>query len=69
MLPNPEPLVVAGTILRTHGAPQVVVSACPGCGQAHRHMAAGLRVPACGRPYIVRLAGDAQVVSMLAAAA
>jgi hypothetical protein len=68
VIPNPEPPVVAGTILRTHGAPQVVVPACPTCGLAHRHMSTGLRVPACGAAYIVRITSDAKPVPKLAAA-
>lgn len=57
MLTAPVPPVVNGTILRTAGAEQVVVTRCPGCGGAHRHLATGLRVPVCGRPYIVSLDG------------
>lgn len=55
MLSAPVPPVVNGTILRTSGAEQVVVTRCPACTGAHRHLAVGLRVPVCGRPYIVQL--------------
>ena len=55
MLTAPTPPVVNGTVLRTSGAEQVVVTRCPGCGAAHRHTALGLRVPACGHPYVVRV--------------
>lgn len=57
MLTAPIPPVVNGTVLVTSGAQQVVVTACPGCGGAHRHLALGLRVPVCGQPYVVRLSG------------
>lgn len=53
---NPEPAIVAGELLVTRGAPQIVVHRCPRCSAAHRHYAAGLRVGACGCAYIVRLA-------------
>ena len=33
----------------------IVTLRCPGCGAAHRHTALGLRVPACGHPYVVRV--------------
>lgn len=55
MLSAPVPPIVTGVALRTSGAEQVVVTACPSCGGAHRHLAVGLRVPVCGRPYIVQL--------------
>jgi len=55
MLTAPVPPVVNGTVLTTSGAQQVVVTRCPGCGSAHRHLALGLRVPACGHPYIVSI--------------
>jgi hypothetical protein len=55
MLTAPTPRTVTGTILRTSGAEQVVVTHCPTCRQAHRHLAIGLRVPACGVPYVVRI--------------
>ncbi|QMU78890.1 hypothetical protein GXW83_27495 [Streptacidiphilus sp. PB12-B1b] len=55
MLTAPTPPIVNGDILRTSGAEQVVVHHCPGCGSAHRHLAIGLRTPACGNPYIVRI--------------
>ncbi|MHA6761816.1 hypothetical protein [Streptacidiphilus sp. PAMC 29251] len=58
MLSAPVPPLVAATILRTSGAEQVVVTSCPGCGGAHRHLAVGLRVPVCGRPYIVQLSSS-----------
>jgi hypothetical protein len=55
MLSAPIPPVVNGTILRTAGAEQVVVTRCPGCNGAHRHLAVGLRVPPCGQPYVINL--------------
>lgn len=58
MLTAPVPPAVAGTVLRTSGGPQVVVTCCPNCRQAHRHVSLGLRVPPCGRPYVVQLDHD-----------
>jgi predicted RNA-binding Zn-ribbon protein involved in translation (DUF1610 family) len=55
MLTAPTPPTVNGTVLTTSGAQQVVVTRCPNCGGAHRHLALGLRVPACGQPYIVHV--------------
>lgn len=57
MLTAPVPTTVNGVILVTSGAQQVVVTACPSCGEAHRHLALGLRVPPCGRAYVIKL-GD-----------
>lgn len=59
MLTAPTPPLVTGTLLRTYGVEQVVVTDCPACHAAHRHTSLGLRVPACGSPYIVQLR-DAQ---------
>lgn len=59
MINNPEPTIVPGAIIRTSGAPQIAVTTCPGCGDAHRHMSTGLRRGACGCTYIVRLADQA----------
>lgn len=59
MISAPVPPVVQGTVLRTSGAEQVIVNDCPNCHHAHRHMAVGLRVPACGQPYVIRLPGAA----------
>lgn len=58
MLSAPIPPLVTGTVLRTSGAEQVVVTHCPACSGAHRHLALGLRVPVCGRPYIVQIDGQ-----------
>jgi hypothetical protein len=55
MLTAPVPPTVHGEILHTSGAEQVVVNDCPGCGNSHRHLAVGLRVPPCGRVYVVEL--------------
>ncbi|WP_152626494.1 hypothetical protein [Streptacidiphilus carbonis] len=55
MLSAPVPPTVVGAVLVTSGAEQVIVTRCPGCGAAHRHLALGLRTPVCGRPYIVEL--------------
>jgi hypothetical protein len=57
MLTAPIPPVVNGTVLVTSGAQQVVITNCPSCGGAHRHLALGLRVPPCGRPYVINLGG------------
>lgn len=55
MLTAPVPPTVAGRILRTTGAEQVVVHDCPACGQSHRHLAVGLRRAPCGTWYVLRL--------------
>lgn len=55
MLSAPVPPTVTGIVLRTSGAEQVIIARCPNCGAGHRHLALGLRVPACGQPYVVRL--------------
>lgn len=55
MLTAPTPPVVRAEILRTSGAEQVVLAHCPACGQAHRHLAIGLRKAPCGTWYVLRL--------------
>lgn len=55
MLTAPVPPTVTATILTTTGAEQVVVTHCPRCQGAHRHLALGLRRSPCGALYVLVL--------------
>lgn len=50
-----HPHTVVGELLVTAGHAQIVVTHCPRCGSAHRHLGVGIRRSPCGLTYVVTL--------------